>query len=488
MSQRILIVDDDNFIRTILRDCLEERYIVSEATCGETALKMTIESPPDLIILDIEMPGISGIEVCKKLKETSQTKRIPVVLISSHNNRNEIIVGLQSGADDYLTKPIYPPEALARVDAHLRYKNYYAELDRSDLQMLLELSEAVSVLRNPMKILQRIVEKISDVIDVKRCSIVSLSPGGELIVKASSDLVENTEIKLDMDRYPEIRKALKTRTAVVVNDIENDPLMGSVRPYINGLHLNSIIVVPIVKKESVIGTLFLGTSSTLKEGISDRIYKLCHLAANISANALENAILFESVSTAKDFLEEMSIRDSLTRLYNHRHFYDRLKKEFSRAGRYHETLSLIFFDVDDFKMINDNYGHMRGDEVLKQIGRMIKEVVRESDIPARYGGDEFAVLLPNTGIEGALELARRFTSMIGEFRYEGLGNLQVTISTGISTFNGDGIQTPDQVVQLADQLMYKAKAEGKNRIVVSADFSLKDEPRRESAIRVDPTG
>ena len=466
----VLIVDDEPAIRSTLKNTLIGQYIAIEAESGATAIDLANESPPDLIILDVEMPGLNGIEVCKQLKASPRTKRIPVMLISSGRGKEEVILGLQAGADDYLSKPIYPPEILARVDAHLRYRSYYDDLERDDLQMLLELADSISVLRNPMKILRVIVERFADLLGVERCSIVGLDGDGEFVVKASNDLPENVEIRLDVARYPEILKALETRSAVVVNDIKNDPLMSSARPYVSGLNLNSIIVVPIIKKESVIGTLFLGTASSLKDGISDRIFKLCHLVANISANALENASLFESVTSAKEFFEEMAIRDGLTRLYTHRHFYDCLEVEFSRAQRHHEPLALIFFDIDDFKKINDKYGHLRGDEVLRQIGYVLKEIVRESDVAARYGGEEFVLLLPNTPTQGAYELALRVSSAIRGGRYRGLAEEKITISTGISTFDQGNLAEFDQLVDLANRAMREAKRQGKDQIVLAAEI------------------
>jgi CheY-like chemotaxis protein len=161
--------------------------------------------------MDVEMPGTSGIEICRRLKEGLDTRRIPIILLTARAKKEDIILGLQAGADDYITKPMYPPEILARVEAHLRSKGYYAELEHRDLLLLLELSEAMTALRNPMKILRLIGEKMSDVIDVARCSIVSLSAAGSLIVKASSDLRDDAEIILDWRKYPEIGRAIDTR-------------------------------------------------------------------------------------------------------------------------------------------------------------------------------------------------------------------------------------------------------------------------------------
>ena len=138
------------------------------------------------------------------------------------------------------------------------------------------------------------------------------------------------------------------------------------------------------------------------------------------------------------------------------------------ATRHHEPLSLIFFDIDNFKQVNDKYGHLRGDEVIRQIGVMIREYVRDIDIAARYGGEEFVILLPKTEAPGAMELARRISASISAFRYKGMGEEQITISAGISTFPDDGQQTYSKLVDLANQLMYKAKAEGKNRIATTS--------------------
>jgi DNA-binding response OmpR family regulator len=228
-KRTVLIVDDELFSREILKDTLKIRYDVIEGGNGEDAIALVAIHKPDLVIMDVEMPGSNGIDICKGLKERMETRSIPVILLTSCAKKEDIILGLQAGADDYITKPMYPPEILARVDAHLRAKGYYAELEHRDLLLLFELSEAMTALRNPMKILRLIVEKMSGVIDISRCSIVSVSGTGDLIVKASSDSMGDVEISLDQRKYPEITKAIETKKPVVVNDIKSDPLMKSVQ-------------------------------------------------------------------------------------------------------------------------------------------------------------------------------------------------------------------------------------------------------------------
>lgn len=466
-KKKLLIIDDEAFFRDVLRDALQERYQIVEGDSGEEAFALAAEHTPDLIIMDVMMPGKSGIEVCKELKQRPETRRIPVVLFTALSKKEDIVNGLKAGADDYITKPMCLPEVVARVDAHLRTKDYYADLEHEDLLLLLELSENISAIRNPMTILRIIVEKMSAIIDVARCSIVSINSDGALFVKASNDLEENREIRLDLDRYPEIRKSLESKQPVIINNIKEDPLLDPVRPFIEGLDYNSIIVIPVIKKESVIGTFFLRTASPLKDGITERINKVCQLVANISANALENAMLFDTMKTAQEYFEEMSIRDGLTKLYNHRHFYNRLEEEFSRAERYGQPLSLLFLDADDFKQINDLHGHTSGDVVLHQMGVLIRSIARESDIAARYGGEEFTIILPNTSSEGALDLANRLCRAIREHNFEVLKGDRVSVSIGIATYEDDNLPSFERLVNRADVAMYRAKDLGKNRVCMA---------------------
>ena len=464
IKKKILIVDDELFFREVLKDILQEHFTIIAGKDGEEAVSLSLKHAPDLIIMDVEMPRKNGIEACRILKADPKTRKIPIILFTARTKKQDLVIGLKAGADDYITKPVCLPEIIARVDAHLRVKDVYSDLEDKDLRFLLEITESISAIRNPMAILRLIVEKMAGVMDIARCSIISINDKGEVIVKASNDLNCQEELILDLHKYPEIRKSIESKQTVVVNDIKNDPLMFSVRQQTEKLGYNSILVIPVIKKESVIGTFFLRTASPTKNGITDRVYKLCQLIANISANALENAILFESVQSAQNYFEEMAIRDGLTGLYNHRHFYDRLEEEFSRAGRYAAPLSLVFFDIDDFKRINDLYGHTQGDRVLKKIGQLVKSVARESDIPARYGGDEFAIILPNTAGSGAFDLANRIQTVILDCEFENLPGEQITVSSGVSTFTNKNVQSFNDLVHLVDEGMYKSKNQGKNMV------------------------
>ena len=185
---KILVVDDESFFRKVLYDALKDQYEIIEGHNGEEAVSLAKTQKPDLIIMDVEMPIKDGIDACRELKACAETRRIPVMLFTSLAKEEDIARGLKVGADDYITKPMCLPEILARVAAHLRPEDYYADLEERDLILLLELAEHISAIRNPMTILHLIVDRMSELIDDARCSIVSINDEGVPYVKASSDL------------------------------------------------------------------------------------------------------------------------------------------------------------------------------------------------------------------------------------------------------------------------------------------------------------
>ncbi len=163
-------------------------------------------------------------------------------------------------------------------------------------------------------------------------------------------------------------------------------------------------------------------------------------------------------------LERLSITDGLTQVHNHRYFQDRLREEFRRAQRYDDSLSLILIDLDHFKAFNDEHGHQVGDTVLCDVAAALQRSVRETDLVARYGGEEFAILLPRTPLAGALTVAERVWREVGALHTGPQRSLTVTASLGVSSFPHQSVNSPEQLVHSADQSLYRAKSEGRNRI------------------------
>jgi diguanylate cyclase (GGDEF)-like protein/PAS domain S-box-containing protein len=192
---------------------------------------------------------------------------------------------------------------------------------------------------------------------------------------------------------------------------------------------------------------------------------LAGVAVDVSEEVAHKAELERShreLEEANDQLRRLAVTDELTGLRNRRAFEERLVMEFSMARRRKRQLSVLLIDVDDFKAINDRWGHAAGDEVLRRLGMILRTTVRLPDLPARYGGEEFVVLLPESGDESAMGLARRVMQRIAAENWE---NDPVTISMGMSSMN-ESLMNGYQLVELADEALYAAKRAGKNRVMV----------------------
>lgn len=395
----------------------------------------------------------------------------PILAMVSRNVAKGMRSVVRNGVESYMLAP-YMAEDL-EYKLHVLGKNYdyLASLyqEKEDLETIVDLTYKLSSTLDPEEVLYLIVRKIGEIIPVSRCSILSVSFGEERFAKVVSTF-ESHQIKhitLEIDKYPEIDKALDTRRAVIIKDALHDPLMKKVRKTIEPLGIRSIMVIPIIFRDEVIGTLFLRTSRK-SHTFSEREVKLCERIAQASANALNNAFLFERVKTEKAELKKLSITDFLTGVYNVRYFYHRLSEEFSRAQRYGTDLSCIMFDIDYFKKINDTYGHRTGDMVLREFSMLVKALVRQSDVLARYGGEEFILLLPHTNTENSVVEAERLASAVRKHRFKGLKTSErITISVGIAAYPNKRIKTQDALINLADDALLAAKQDGRDRIVVS---------------------
>ncbi len=460
----ILIVDDDKVIRQTLRTVLEEEgYKVLEADNGASGLQLIKMEHPDLVVLDVVLPDLDGMKICRAVKSDPQLSKTLILMTASKGSKEDVIRGLESGADDYVVKPFDKSEFLARIKTSLRAGHLLRELEREkrDLMAILDISNAITSTLDSKEVLYSIVKKISEVIDVSRCSIVRIDASEHKgFVVATNEDPDIFNIEIDLNKYPEILKVLETKNIVVVNDIEKDPLMESVRKNLEEVCFHSLLVLPVIMKQNVIGTILLRTARR-DRSFSEREIQFCQIVANAAANALINASLFESMELANIHLVKLATTDGLTGIFNHRYFYKRLDEEFNRSERYNTPLSAIMMDVNNFKEINDSYGHRTGDRVLKELAIVLKSIIRKSDIVARYGGDEFIILLPQTEQHGAEIEARRVEQSISEHIFESTSAIRLLISYGISTYPSEEILKADDLVTLADRELYANKAKHK---------------------------
>lgn len=221
--------------------------------------------------------------------------------------------------------------------------------------------------------------------------------------------------------------------------------------------IRSLIAVPLKIQEKIVGVLYV--DDFIPRQVPESRIRLLNILGSFASMSIDNARLHEQT-------QHLAATDGLTGLYNHRQFKIIFKEEIARADRYEKKLGLIMFDIDDFKQFNDNYGHPTGDKVLVIIGKVLKRILRETDVSFRYGGEEFVVVLPETGITQTLKAAERISSMIREETSKDLGAVAaegVTISAGAVAFPRDG-KTDESLVGAVDELLYNAKKAGKNRV------------------------
>ena len=208
-------------------------------------------------------------------------------------------------------------------------------------------------------------------------------------------------------------------------------------------------------------------AEAIKQGAYDYLTKeeVCGGSiAHILETVIERRTLKEEAKTAHEKLKRMAVQDSLTNVYNRRFFQERLEQEFARSRRYHRSLSLIMIDIDNFKNVNDRAGHLGGDAALTKVAGTLVDAVRRVDIVARYGGDEFGIILPETDLHAALRLAHRLRERVVEHSLtldDEIGRL--TASIGVAALSRD-IEKPHDLLARADQALYQAKATGRNRV------------------------
>ncbi len=229
--------------------------------------------------------------------------------------------------------------------------------------------------------------------------------------------------------------------------------------FLQRFRANELVIMPLKAKNKVNGMIVADNLFTQKP-ISEDDLRLFMMLANQAGLAIENASLYEIV-------RHQSHTDSITNLWNHGFFQDQLSKEIETTRAQHHALTLIILDIDDFKKLNDTYGHHKGDVVLREIARILKDSSRENDYACRYGGEEFAIILTQTTKDQGTVIAERIREKVDghPFQLSGEANeekLHVTVSIGLGTFPGDA-QTKEELIAKADKAMYIAKFSGKNR-------------------------
>lgn len=463
---KILFVCNDSQDSATIRGHLDQQdYKIIDVKSGQEALDIVKEDLPDTIIIHDVLTDMDGVDLCRYFKSKEDIKEIPIIMVSSRDDEKKLTQMLEAGADEFILKPIIESELAARVSTHLHNRRQFLELQEinRDLEVTLDITRALSSTLSAIEIMRIIVEKVAEITNANRCSLILVDESkGFGYVLATLENPNIHELKIKLEKYPEIVQVVESKKTLIVNDLAESPMMSDVRFLVKDYKSESVLVVPIVWNDEVLGTLFIRAKRPAKS-FSQKEINFCQVVANASYNALKHARMFSTVVKEKDHLRILAITDQLTGVFNHSYFYTRLEEEFRRAERYDLPISCIMIDVDNFKQINDTYGHRKGDTVLKEVAQAIKRTVRTSDLVARYGGEEFAAILPHTDLAGGVNEAERIRKTIESLLFEDISkDDHVTVSLGVAAFPSDGIANVEDIISRADKALYQAKNKGKN--------------------------
>ncbi|MHB8067408.1 MAG: GGDEF domain-containing response regulator [Desulfobaccales bacterium] len=459
-DEKILLADDEPQILELLTEFLEgQGYVVRSAVDGLQALDVLEKEEFTVALLDLKLPGHSGLELLSFIK--ARSPETEVILFTGNAELQSAVQALRLGAYDYLLKSDL---LLADLQAVINRALERRRLTQTNRTLLENLSQAQAelALRRTSELTQirRIGETLAGPLTGRQIAQGMLN----LIWESLSLSVLGLEIRGNGEELP--REAYRRQPEVA------DATLGAFKSWlkeqvsswppswleaadqedqIEETPLPSVLRAPLQAGE-VKGLVAAGREApfTPEESELFRIFTLQGSAA------FKNLMLYEKV-------RRLAIRDGLTGLYNYRYFWEVLHREVELARRYQRLLTLLFLDIDDFKKVNDTLGHRVGDLVLKALGTFLLEAVRHADLVCRYGGEEFVVLLSETGYEQALTSAERLRDGVSQIMVEvPEEKLQFTISIGVSELKPgmDG----DDLVKAADIALYRAKQAGKNRI------------------------
>lgn len=470
-AARILVVDDDHALARTLNWVLTENgYDVSALPSGDLLFDRLAEDSFDLLLMDIAMPGTDGLVLLEQLKADQRYRDLPVLMLSSLPPEEATVRALGLGAADFLAKPFPIRDLLARVKARLRAGmelNQVRAAARSQAEMLQIIREITATL-SPEEIFQVLVRRVAQGLRISRCSILleSPEPSSALVVAAYENPMLR-ELPVDLRKYPEVRQALMTGEPVLAAGADTDPLYSVARMEWEEegrqVPTTSAAVLPFRLANQRKGVFFLRTTGA-DPVLNRQDMDFAGQVINTAVSTLEKAYAHQEARLQGEEFRQLAETDPLTGLVNRRVLAERLNSEADSAMRLGTPLSCLVVDVDRFKQLNDSYGHPVGDMILVQLSELFQDERRGTDVVARFGGEEFVILLPETALQGAQIFSQRLLERIAANRFGPPDRpIRITVSIGIAALPDPDIPDSTALLARADERLLQAKAEGRNR-------------------------
>lgn len=441
MSARILVVDDIETNRRLLEARLSAEYFeVIQAEDGEAALNAARECEPDLILLDVMMPGLDGFETCRRLKADPALRHIPVVMVTALDQRQDRVKGLEAGADEFLTKPVDDVALFARVRSLLRLKVVMDELRLRESADAVDDDQAtlgarIVVAGPDGDASERVAKMFAAPFSARACS----EPLDALRQARTADLIV---IDLSHARFDGLRLAARIRSDA---ETRQTPILG---------------IVESDDRAAMVRALDLGVTDVILRPVDP---------GELQARARTQVRRKAYADALRDRLEEsleMAVTDSLTGLHNRRYVVSRLRQHLDALDRSGEAFAVALIDIDHFKRINDSWGHQAGDLVLRGFAERLRKELRAIDIAGRYGGEEFLVVFSGATVSAALEACERFRAAMAREPFIASGSIDpiaVTVSAGVTA--GEPCDDVEDVIARADAALYEAKSSGRNQVI-----------------------
>ena len=416
-KQLVLLVDDVPTNLHVLSSALRDDYRIKTATSGKAALEIAHrEDRPDLVLLDVMMPGMSGHEVMRALRADPATRDIPVIFVTADTSEGSEVHGLELGAHDFLTKPVDVPVMKARVHNLLLQRRMQQQLERNELKLHAMLDSSMQFI---------------GLLDIDGRVLHLNGQVNRLLGRPLQTLIGQPFWEISLWADSAEQQSL-VRNAITHAALGRSSRFETLHPHADGSEM----------------TLDFSLRPVLD-------------AAGEVAFLLPEATDVTQHKRAEENIRRLANYDPLTNLPNRTLFSDRVSQAIRQAERTKEPLTLMFLDLDRFKHINDTLGHDYGDKLLIEVGKRLAAAVRLQDTVSRLGGDEFVLLLPNTPSGGAIVVAEKLLASICEPVRIGTQELSVTPSIGVAMFPTDG-KDFETLSKSADVAMYRAKREGRN--------------------------